>query len=140
MVTPTVKVERRFSQPLATRRQSNYCLGPTAWGLLLGAGHLVRADPLIELLVRQQTQLDRALSERGALLVCALGNLGRIVVSDVRIERGHQHQRVLKMAPDGIDIGLQAHYATVGEGATGVGAEGAVVARQRRARRVAAAD
>lgn len=28
MVTPTAKVERRFSQPLASRRQSNYCLGP----------------------------------------------------------------------------------------------------------------
>ena len=45
-----------------------------------------------------QPELERRLAQRDALLVRVLGDLGGVVVADVRVERGDQHQRVVRGA------------------------------------------
>ncbi len=56
--------------------------------------HLFRLDVLVKLLTCQKIELNRRLSQRDALLVSVLGDLGGVVVADVRVERRHEHQRV----------------------------------------------
>mmetsp|Transcript_22140 Transcript_22140/g.47588 ORF Transcript_22140/g.47588 Transcript_22140/m.47588 type:complete len:209 (-) Transcript_22140:811-1437(-) len=50
----------------------------------------------------------------------ALGDLARLVVPDVRVERRHQHQRSVKQTVDPFFIGLDAHHASRGEAGGGV--------------------
>src|SRR3712207_7834270 len=55
--------------------------------------HLLGLDVLVELLGREQAELDGRLLERDAPLVRVLGDPGGVVVADVRVERRHQHER-----------------------------------------------
>src|SRR5919197_5878172 len=57
------------------------------------AHHLLGPDPLVELLGGDQPELHRGLLQRLVLLVRLLGDLRCVVVADVRVERGEQHQR-----------------------------------------------
>ncbi len=54
--------------------------------------HLLRPHPLVELLGRDEARGDGGLAQAGALLVRLLGDLGGLVVADVRIQRRDQHQ------------------------------------------------
>src|SRR5688500_10384517 len=83
---------RAHSRTPAARHRIVQPLGSFAMG---GSGelahYLLRADPAVEVLRLHQAQLHRRLLEGGALLVGGLGDLGRVVVADVRVERGDQH-------------------------------------------------
>src|SRR5262245_5768550 len=57
--------------------------------------HIGRLHPLVVLFAGQQVELQRRLLQALAFLVCLLGDLGGVVVADVGVERGHQHQRLL---------------------------------------------
>jgi hypothetical protein len=60
--------------------------------LLLRSQHQLRADMLLKVLFTEGLELHRALLERNALLVCVLGDLGRHVVPDDRVQAGNKHQ------------------------------------------------
>uniref|UniRef100_A0A6B0VA16 Uncharacterized protein n=1 Tax=Ixodes ricinus TaxID=34613 RepID=A0A6B0VA16_IXORI len=94
-----------------------------SWGpvvLSLGSQHVLGAHPLVEVLRLEEAQLDGALLERGAFLVRRLGNLGRLVVADVRVQRRHQHERLVEQLGDAFPVGHDADDAVVGEGDAGV--------------------
>ena len=59
---------------------------------LFRSKHVFGSDPLVELLSSQVTQLDRLLLQRRSILVGSLGDLGCLVVADVRVEGRHQHK------------------------------------------------
>ena len=52
-----------------------------------------RCTHCVELLGGDVAERERRLAQRHALLVRVLGDLRRLVVADVRVERGHQHER-----------------------------------------------
>src|SRR4051794_38752786 len=54
--------------------------------------HRLGADPGVELIRLEVTERHRRLLEGRSLLVGLLGDLRRLVVADMRVERGHQHQ------------------------------------------------
>ncbi len=84
---------------------------------LLGAEHLLWADPLVKLGGLDEAQLDRGLPQRAALLVRVLRDPGRLVVADMRIQRGHQHERPVQQLRDPRAIRLDAAHAVHAEGA-----------------------
>lgn len=49
-----------------------------------------------------------------------LGNLGRIVVANMRIESCHKHERLMEQFVDSLTIGLDSNDAVTGEGLTGI--------------------
>ena len=80
-----IRHDRRVDQSGPTA--ASFCHDP------LRARHLLRLDPRVELLRRQQAQRHPGLLQRGAPLVRRLRDLRRVVVADVRVERRDQHQR-----------------------------------------------
>ena len=58
---------------------------------------------------------DGRLTQAAALLVRLLGNVGGLVVADVGVECGHQHQRTVHQLGDTRAVGLDAHGAVVVE-------------------------
>src|SRR6185436_15444062 len=54
----------------------------------------------VKLFSGQITQLDGGFTQADLLLVSVLCNLGSFVVTDVRIQRGHEHQGVFQMLVD----------------------------------------
>ena len=62
--------------------------------------HLLGFHPLIELFGSNVTQVDGGLLKGFALLVCGLGDFSGFVVSDLGIECGHEHQRVIEILLD----------------------------------------
>lgn len=60
--------------------------------LLKAAYHVFRAYPLVKLLAGKQAQANCSLAKRFIFFQCCLGNLGRIFVTDVRVQGGYQHQ------------------------------------------------
>src|SRR5213595_3420544 len=59
--------------------------------------HLFWTDVLVELLAGEETEFDCGLAQRDALLVCVLGDLGGVVVADVRVECRDEHERVVQV-------------------------------------------
>jgi hypothetical protein len=56
-----------------------------------GVCHLFRNHHLIKLFTCQKTEFDGRFAQADLLLVSVLCNLGSFVVTDVRIQGGHQH-------------------------------------------------
>ena len=46
------------------------------------------------------TQVEGLLQERGPIFVSGLGDFGRLIVADVRVEGGDQHQRLAHQLGD----------------------------------------
>lgn len=59
---------------------------------LLGSEHVLWLDPLSELLFGEDSQFDGLLDERRSVLMGGLGDLGGVVVADVWVEGGDEHQ------------------------------------------------
>ena len=62
--------------------------------------HLVYLNPLVELFAGEEAERQSGLLEIGAVLVGLLGDLGRLVVADVRVERRDEHERLLRIHVD----------------------------------------
>src|SRR5262245_39290067 len=60
-------------------------------------GHLLRVDPRVELVGGEHAEGEGGFLERRAVLVRLLGDLCGVVVADVRIERGHEHQAAIEV-------------------------------------------
>src|ERR1700726_3214671 len=56
------------------------------------ADHSLRPHPLVELLLGNVAQRQRSGLERGAFAMRMLGDRGGLVVTDMRVQRRHQHQ------------------------------------------------
>ncbi|CAM2158157.1 conserved hypothetical protein [Paraburkholderia tropica] len=85
------------------------------------ADHLAGLHPLVELLLGHVAERERGGLERRAFLVRLLGDLRGLVVADVRIERRHQHQRLVEQRVDAVAIRLDAHRAMIVEAERAVG-------------------
>lgn len=59
---------------------------------LIGGYHLLRADPLVELFRCDQIESQGGVTQRCSLGVGFLGDSGCLVIADVWIESGHQHE------------------------------------------------
>src|SRR5439155_24780518 len=65
--------------------------------VLLRMCHLFRLNQFIKFLTGQKAQLDCRLAQADSLLMSVLGNLSRVVIADMRIQSGDQHQRAAQM-------------------------------------------
>src|ERR1017187_3850726 len=101
--------------PLKGERQPGPARLPGPAGSTGFADHLFRLYPLIELLGGQVPKCDRRFLEREAVLVRVFGDLRRLVVADVRVQRRYQHQRFAHELLDALPIGLYANRALIVE-------------------------
>ena len=83
--------------------------------------HILRPNPCVELLRGQEAQSERGLAQRQVLAVRLQGDLRGLLVADVRVERGHQHERVIEVLPDPPHARLDARRAAVVERACALG-------------------
>ena len=60
-------------------------------------------------------ELHAGFLERGVLLVRLLGNGGGVVVADVRVEGGDEHEARAHEIVDAVEVGLDAPHAVIGE-------------------------
>lgn len=84
--------------------------------VLLGTDHRLRLHPLVELRLSEISQLERGLLQCQTLLVGVLGNGGSLVIADMRIERSHQHQRVIHELADPLGVRLDTRQTVLHEG------------------------
>ena len=89
-----------------------------------GPGHVLGADQLVELLGGQVAELDRRLLQGLPVVVGVLGDRGGLVVADVRVERGHEHQRALRRARRSAPRWPRCPRRELAEAAAGVGRAG----------------
>src|SRR5262249_47584412 len=85
--------------------------------------HFFRPNPILELLSGQVAQLQSSVLERKVLAVRFERNLGGLLVANVRVEGGHQHQRVVQMFPDSLFVRFDAHGTAIIERARGFSQE-----------------
>ena len=83
---------------------------------LAGADHLFRLHPFVELRLSKVAKLECGLLESQAFLVGVLGNRGGFVISNVRVECSHQHERVVHQLIDALGVGCDAGKAVLHEG------------------------
>ena len=61
------------------------------------------------------TQVESLLKEGCPVLVSSLGDLGGLVVADVGVEGGDQHQGLVHQLADVLPVGLDTNHAVVCE-------------------------
>src|SRR5690348_5280311 len=79
------------------------------------ARHRGRVDPAVEVLAADKTELQRRLPQRRLVAMRGEGDLRGVLVPDVGIERGHEHQRALEVCADAIDGRLDSLRAALVE-------------------------
>mmetsp|Transcript_23001 Transcript_23001/g.39505 ORF Transcript_23001/g.39505 Transcript_23001/m.39505 type:complete len:298 (+) Transcript_23001:194-1087(+) len=77
----------------------------------LGMDHVGRDDDLVELLRGEEAESQSCLFQRDVLLVGLLGYLGGLVVADLGVEGGDEHEGVVEVLLDGAEVGLDAVHA-----------------------------
>src|SRR6185295_14135897 len=88
---------------------------------IIAAGSCRRADhrfglhPAIEVLRADVAERERRLAQGAAVVVRLLGDLGGTVITDVRRERRHQHERALEELLDARRVRLDAARAMLFE-------------------------
>eukprot|EP00166_Cyanidium_caldarium_P006341 ctg_902.g400 len=83
--------------------------------------HFARVHCAVERLGGDETAVDGRLSQRQAFLVGLFGNRRRLIVTDHRVQRGDQHERLVQQGLDALAVGLDAAHAVLLEGAHAVG-------------------
>ena len=91
--------------------------------VLGGANHRFGANDSIELRVGDVTAADGFFAQRRAVLVRGLGDLGGIIIADLRRQRRYQHQRAVERRLDVVFPCLDSDNAIIGKGDCGVGQE-----------------
>jgi len=77
--------------------------------------HFLGANPRIKLLLCDEAELQSSLTQTDVFAVCRQGDLRRLLISNVWIEGGHQHQRVVEMFFDPFFVRLDADRAAIAE-------------------------
>ena len=88
------------------------CAGAHSAGCLY---HIARLHPVIELGLTDAGQLQRGLFQRAAGLLRMAGDAGRLVITEVRTEGGHQHQGLVQLLGDALAVGFQPGNAMRGQ-------------------------
>jgi hypothetical protein len=83
--------------------------------------HALRDDRLIEFRPREQPELERGFAQGRAFFERGLGDLRRVVITNPRVQRRHQHQAMLHVILDALPVRFKAFHAMHGERPTGVG-------------------
>src|SRR5687767_11979787 len=100
----------------------------SGWRSVLDLRHGEHVETLVQLLlaefVTDQTAVDDGLPDRLLLLQGLLGNGGRLLVSDRRVQGRDDGRRRLGEGPEVIGIGYQARDTPVGEQPRDVGEKG----------------
>ena len=78
-------------------------------------GHLLGPHEAVEFLTGEMAEDDGRLPERALVLVRVFGDGGGVVVADVRVERGHEHQRIADVLGDPLLVGLDADDGELAE-------------------------
>ncbi len=76
---------------------------------------------LIEFLCGQKTKRDAGFFEREVFTIGFFGDLCRIVIADVGVKRGDQHQRAVKVFVHLLTVGFDTADASFVEGEDAVG-------------------
>ena len=76
-----------------------------------GMGHLGGADGGVKFLAGEVPEFDGGGAQRGVLFVGGLGDLGRLVVADLLVERGDKHQRIVEEMSDPFAVRFDADDA-----------------------------
>lgn len=94
----------------------------TSRSLVGGAGvrHVGGNDPRVELLGRQEAELESGLAQRQALVMRVLRDLRGLVVADVAVQCRHLHEVDVQVVLDLLVVGLDAVRAVRIEGHAGV--------------------
>ena len=79
------------------------------------------ADPAVVLFGGEVAAADRRFAQRDAFAVGGLGDRRRLVVADMRIERGHQHERPAHQLRDPAGVRFDAGHAVLGKAGHAVG-------------------
>lgn len=88
--------------------------------VLGGSKHVLGNDPLVVLLFSDVAGLKSGGLKGGALLVRSLGDVGSLVVADVGVEGGDQHEGLVDNLVDLFSVGNDAFHAVQVEGLAGV--------------------
>jgi hypothetical protein len=88
-----------------------------------GAQHVLRDNPFVVLLGGHEARLESGLLEGGALLVRGLGDVSSLVVADVGVEGGDQHERLVQDLLDLVSVGNHTFNTVQVEGLAGVAEE-----------------
>mmetsp|Transcript_14097 Transcript_14097/g.42519 ORF Transcript_14097/g.42519 Transcript_14097/m.42519 type:complete len:557 (-) Transcript_14097:154-1824(-) len=86
----------------------------------VGSNHELRADPLVEVVGRNYPQGHSGLLEGGALLVRLLGRRRRLVIPNLVIESGDEHEGLVEQLSDAGLVGPDAHNAVIGKRVGGI--------------------
>ena len=62
-----------------------------------GSDHFLRVEYLVKLLGGKETELNASLLKRYIVLVCLFCGLCGILITDIGIEGGDQHQRIVQV-------------------------------------------
>src|SRR6185437_15475987 len=90
----------RDSPPQGPRSTKQSVAKAVLAGLGAGTNHLLRHHQAIEFLALQIAQLLACMPQRDAPLVRVLRHFRRLVVTDMRAERRHQHQGAFQVMLD----------------------------------------
>src|SRR5258708_1713406 len=71
-----------------------------------GTRHVLGNHQSVELLAGEVAELDRRIAQRALVLVRVLGDGRGVVVADVLVERGDEHERVADVFGDLLLVGL----------------------------------
>src|SRR5208282_4530587 len=82
--------------------------------------HVRRAHPQIKLLRGKKTELQSSLAQTDVLPIRGQRDLCRLLVSDVRVEGGDQHERNIEMLLDPFFVWLDPLGAALAEGPAGI--------------------
>src|SRR5262245_62110179 len=77
--------------------------------------HFLGIDCFIESVSRDGAGPSRLLAQRRALGMRCFGDARRLVVADLRCQRGDEHERALQLLADAQLVGANADYAAVSE-------------------------
>lgn len=88
---------------------------------LLGSQHIFGLDPVGELLFGQVSELESGGFQRGSFFVRGLCDFRGLVVSDVFVQSGDQHEGLVHDFVDVVAVGLDAHDTVAGKCAGAIG-------------------
>src|SRR5580700_3595161 len=78
-----------------------------------GVRHVLWPDPFVELFRGQEAQLQSGIPECEFLAIGLERNLRCFLITDVRIERRHQHKRVVEVFADALFVWLDSCSAAI---------------------------
>lgn len=85
--------------------------------------HLRRIDPAVKFLLGEVAELEGGGFEGKAFAVSGFGDGRGFVVTDMRVEGGHQHQRIVEVFGQAFGVGTDALRAVGAERMTSIGDE-----------------